>query len=158
MPGIHQGRVSRALHASKILDVAISGEGSTQKRKHPSTSYMRGEPNTGTVAAFSPALTLKPQHSDSPCMSLAPPKHSLSNGTQSECLLVSESVHRAFKWTHGFPAIFCLTGMNGIHTDFHSQMLWRLLFPTLVLQAEDHSVGLRPLTFQRGLLQLRYPF
>ena len=35
---------------------------------------------------------------------------------------------------------------NGIPPDFHSQMLWGILFQALVFQAEDSSVGLGPFT------------
>ena len=37
-------------------------------------------------------------------------------------------VHWSFKKTSGFPAAFCFTWKDGISTDFHSQMLFGLLF------------------------------
>lgn len=53
------------------------------------------------------------------------------------------SGHDHFKRTPGFLATFHLTQMVGISTNFHSLILWGLLFPTPVLRAEEPCVALR---------------
>ena len=57
----------------------------------------------------------------------------------------------------GFLAVSHLTVEDKIPTDFHSQMICGVLFPAMVLWAEVPGMVLRPLTFQGGSLQLRYP-
>lgn len=52
----------------------------------------------------------------------------------------------------GFPGAFHLTKMDGIPTDIHSQLLWGLLFPVLVLWAGESGMKLGPLTPQEGPL------
>lgn len=79
-------------------------------------------------------------------MSLVPPK------LLSLCRILEEYL------TGGclvFLAAFCLTQMDGIPADFHSQ-LCGLLSQALVLQAGEPGVGLRPLTPLWGPLQLIY--
>ena len=56
----------------------------------------------------------------------------------------------AFKKTSVFPEVLCLTQMDGITIDFHSQILWGLLFLVLVLWAQEPSVDLGPLASQGG--------
>lgn len=47
--------------------------------------------------------------------------------------------------------------MDYVLADVHSQLLWGLLFPALVLWAGESGVGLGPLDLQGGPLQPRYP-
>lgn len=57
----------------------------------------------------------------------------------------TESMHKPFKKTPGFPAAFHLTQTDRIPTDFHSQLLWGLFFLALVLQAGEPHTELGPL-------------
>lgn len=43
---------------------------------------------------------------------------------------MKESMHTPFKRMPGFPAPFYLAWMDGILVDFHSHMLYGLLFPS----------------------------
>lgn len=70
---------------------------------------------------------------------------------------MTESVHGPFKRTPGFLDTFHLTPMHGILADFHRQMLWVLLFLTVMLQAREPGIGLRILAVQSGPLQPTYP-
>lgn len=51
----------------------------------------------------------------------------------------------------------CLSLMDKIPTDFHSQLLCGNLCLLLMLQDGEPSMGFRPLTLQKVPLQLRYP-
>lgn len=62
-----------------------------------------------------------------------------------------------FKRTPGFLASFCLPWTDGLPVDFHSQILWGLLFLTLVLRAAELGVELGPLALHGGPLQPKYP-
>lgn len=53
---------------------------------------------------------------------------SLSAEAQGECLGVRESVRRPCKRMPGFPATLSPNHTDRILTDFHSQILWELLF------------------------------
>lgn len=50
-----------------------------------------------------------------------------------------------------------LSFLVAIHSEFCSQMLWVLLFSTLMSQVGEHAVGLGPLLPQWGSPQPRYP-
>lgn len=53
-----------------------------------------------------------------------------------------------FKRMPGFPTTFHLTQLDGIRVDIHSQTPWWLLFPALVLWAEEPGVVLGPFAAQ----------
>lgn len=92
-----------------------------------------------------------------PCMSLVPLK--LLPLYQSECLQAGESVCGLFKGMSGFPiTAFAHTGMNRQSPcDFHSQILWGLLFPAQDPWVGEPSVELRFLSLQVGTLTSRCP-
>lgn len=87
--------------------------------------------NAGIVAAVLPVLTLKLNNSVSPCSFWHLLSHCPSSRAQGESLEMSNSVHRTFKRTFGFPVAFLLTLRDRIPTDLHSQMLQGLFFLAL---------------------------
>lgn len=121
--------------------------GSVQQKngsRHLPATWRRAQHRDNDSFPSSPHLKL--HNSFFLCMSLAPPSCCPSTESHSECLGVRESVYGPFKKAGGFPATFLLTQMDVIPADFHCQMLWGLLFPALVLQTWEPSVGLGPLT------------
>lgn len=98
------------------------------------------------MAAIFSALALESQNSVSLCMSKCLPSCCLAAGTQGEFLGVRQSVCLPFMKMPEFSAAICLTLMNRIPADFHSDLLWWLLFLALVLCVGEPGVGLGPLT------------
>lgn len=105
--------------------------------------------NTVILAAVPPALTQKQTiqssqyHSGTPWTSVCLPNARVS-------VYEWEFAYWPLKvtWVCGRPAF------QPTDTDFHTQMLWGLLSPALVLQAREPSLGLRLLAPQEKCLQL----
>lgn len=133
-----------------------SGEGSPQEGWHLPVGYTGRGSNREKMAAVPLRLALKPHNSYFPPVSLAPPE--LLSLRQSPVFVLGykESVRRPFERMPGFSVVFHLTWTDRVPTVSHSQMLWELFFPVLVLRARELSVGLGPLTSQQGPLWPRY--
>lgn len=107
----------------------------------------------GTMLAIPSALVPAPHNSIFPCMFLVLPKLLTLCWSQGECLQVSESLCGPFKEeVFLFLGFFCFTQIARIPTDFYSQILWKLFFPSTEILGWGSSVyGQDPSFLQAGL-------
>ena len=120
-----------------------SAGGKLQQRKMASASTSIWEKDIPPVLAFKRQTTqfllISPW-----CLSCCRP----SSGAQN-----SDSVHESFRsntWDSGNP----LSHLPTTDAGFHSQNVWKLLFPALELWVGKPGVRLQPLDPQQGSLQL----
>lgn len=96
--------------------------------------------STGTLVALHPTLSQKSHNPVSPCMTSG---HS-SSFPLLELRVIGykeDFVHWLFKRASEFPAVSCLTLVDGIHADFHSLLVCWLLSLAMVCLADEPVWG-----------------
>lgn len=143
LPGVTRVEQARRVHQDNTdLDLVMWWEGSTQTGWHWPVGCREGL-TKGIMVTVPLALALKP-HNSGTFRLWHFPSCCPSSRAQGECLQVSDSVCSPFKGMFGFPIAFHLTWTGRIHADFHTQILWELLFLVLKPFLGSPSVGLGP--------------
>lgn len=120
---------------------------------------MGGRLNRGAMAAVPLVLTLKTYNSVSPCISQVSPEPLSLHRSPGVSAWERESLCEGpWRGCLGFPATFHLSWKmeSCLFGFFHSQVLWELLFPALVLWTMEPGVGLRAFALQVGPMRLRF--
>lgn len=95
------------------------------------------------ISTVSPARSLKPQNSASPCMILVISELLPPPWKPMVSVCEQNFVCWPFNSMPGFLLAFCLSPVDRIPDDLHSQMFHGLLFPAVVLWVEEPGGRLR---------------
>lgn len=153
----YRGRGSWSYQAYADSELASWREGSTQARSFSPVDCTRGRPDKGTMALSFQPLPWNHTTQSLPVCLLCFPSCWPSARAQGIYLQVSESVHRPFKGTSGFPGSVqsqpeCLNFHWFLQPDFIG-----FLFLALGPGVGKPWLGMESFTPSGWLLQLKYP-